>query len=84
MTFGASKAELLEDIQEINRKEELGRLSSKDMSRRYILKDVLYRKLKQEETKWKYRSNAGDSRKVIKTLNFSMAWLRQDSKEQNL
>lgn len=53
---GAVKANILEEIQHLDRKEELGPLEEEDVLRRLALKEDFVRKVREEEIKWKQRS----------------------------
>lgn len=50
------KIQLLEDIQNLDKKEELGQLSSEEEARRLRPKEEFQRKLREEEIMWRQRS----------------------------
>eukprot|EP00268_Persea_americana_P057790 TRINITY_DN69426_c0_g1_i1.p1 TRINITY_DN69426_c0_g1~~TRINITY_DN69426_c0_g1_i1.p1 ORF type:complete len:137 (-),score=31.04 TRINITY_DN69426_c0_g1_i1:248-658(-) len=50
------KASILEEIQAIDKKEEMGQMSSEEFMRRLILKEDFQQKSMEEEIKWRQRS----------------------------
>lgn len=51
---GKAKVRILDEIQSIDRAKEVGTLSSVDViSRRLLLKEEFFKKIREEEIKWK-------------------------------
>lgn len=63
-------SELLQKIQELDIKEEAGILDAEDRDRRLNLKNLLLRKLSEQEVKWKQRSRCKWLKEGIKNTKF--------------
>ena len=66
------KASILEELQSLDIKEEYQILSDTDIAKRFHLKDLFERTIREEEIKWKQRSRC----RWLKTPSFSTVWLR--------